>query len=69
MKTYLVQMCKEDGTTPLGQCLEYQIDVEDHQNRDDAAFKAYSEHPGEEIVSIGLKTEIEAFEKEWGIAR
>lgn len=65
MKVYLVQMCNKDGSTPLGECPTYEIDVPDeligHSARNYAANKALNDHSEQEIVSIGLKSEIEAY--------
>lgn len=65
MKTYLVQMCNEDGSTPLGECPTYEIDVPDDVEgayaRTYAVNKALDDHPEQEVVSVGLKSEIEAF--------
>ena len=62
MKTYLIKLCNQDGSTPLGQCPEYEVEAKDYL---DAQSKALSEHPGTEIVSWGLKSDIEAFNKTW----
>lgn len=60
MKTYLIKLCNQDGSTPLGQCPEYEVEAEDYL---DAQAKALREHPGTEVVSWGLKSDIEAFNK------
>lgn len=62
MKAWLVTMCKADGSTPLGESPEYELEAEDYIS---ARAKAHSEHPGEEIVSLGLKSDIERFNKEY----
>jgi hypothetical protein len=64
MKTYLIQLCNEDGSTPLGQCPTYEIEGEDYL---DAQFKAMKAHPGTEVVSWGLKSDIEAYNKRWNL--
>lgn len=68
MKIFLVLMCREDGRTLQGQCPKYQIEVEDDHDSNHASAKACAGHPGYEFVSIGLKPEIEAYEKRWNIA-
>lgn len=60
MKTYIIEICKTDGTTPLGQCPKIEIDAED---RHDAVLKVLTANPDHEIVSWGLKSEIEAFHR------
>lgn len=64
MKTYLITLCNADGTTPLGQCPAYEVDGENYL---DAQAKALREHPGTEIVSWGLKSDIEAYNKRWNL--
>jgi hypothetical protein len=69
MRAYLVKMCNMDGSTPLGECPEYEIEVEDTQDMHDARHKATTLHPEQEVVSIGLKSEILAYEKRYNLAR
>lgn len=64
MKTYLIQLCNADGSTPLGQSPTYEIEATDYI---DAQHKAMQEHPGTEVVSWGLKSDIEAYNKSWGL--
>lgn len=64
MKTYYAEMCKKDGSTPLGQCPMYQTDAED---RHGAWLLFCAEHPDMEIVSLGLKSEIEDYWKRWNL--
>lgn len=56
MKTYLVQLCKIDGTTPLGGCPEYEIEAKDYY---DLLKVIYNQYLGYEIVSWGNKRDIE----------
>lgn len=56
MREYLVAMYKTDGSTPVGQTLDYLIQVEDHQRGDDAAHKAMLEHPDKRALYWGLKS-------------
>lgn len=63
MNRYLVEMCKVDGTTPVGECPEYEIAATDI---DDARGKALTGHPDEEIVSIGLKSDIQNSRVKYG---
>lgn len=66
MKTYLIQLCNADGSTPLGQSPVYEIEIEGEDHLD-AKFKAMKAHPGTEVVSWGLKSEIEEYNKRWNL--
>ena len=66
MPAYLATMCNKDGTTPLGECPEYEIEAAD---RYEAVAKFCKEYPHQEIISVGLKEQILAHEKDWGIVR
>jgi hypothetical protein len=48
MNKYIVKMCKIDGTTPLGECPEFEIFA---KGLNDARNKICIEHPEYEIVS------------------
>ena len=65
MRTYLVKMCNADGSTPLGECPEYEYVSEDYHSLMERVFK---EHPEQEIVSWGLKDYILKMRKEFGIS-
>jgi hypothetical protein len=60
-KTYLVTKCKEDGSTPMGECPEVEVEAlmlpwhNDYQSLLAAFYKLYPEW---QIVSWGLKEEI-----------
>ena len=56
MKRYLIELCRTDGTTPLGQCPMYDVEGVDVH---DAINKLLRLIPGTEVVSVGLKSEIE----------
>lgn len=65
MRTYLIKMCNIDGSTPLGESPEYEIEAEDVRG----AFNiAYKEQPDQEIVSWGSKDDILKMRKEFGIS-
>lgn len=66
MPAYLATMCNKDGSTPLGECPEYELEAAD---RSDAVYKFCNAHPHQEIVSIGRKDEILAYEKRYNIPR
>jgi hypothetical protein len=55
MATYLIELCKQDGSPPLGQCPEVEVEAENYL---DAKEKAIGANPGHEVVSWGLKSEI-----------
>lgn len=62
MKTYLVTKCKKDGSTPLGQCPEVEIEAEQlegHNSYQSLMVRFFELYPGWEIVSWGLKVEIQ----------
>lgn len=63
MPTYLFELCNDDGSTPLGRCPEFEIEGADHL---EARGKVLNAHPGHEVVSWGLKSDIEASRKWFG---
>lgn len=65
MRTYLIKMCNIDGSTPLGESPEYEIEAEDAYM---AMEFAYKEHPDQEIVCWGRKDYILKMRKEFGIS-
>lgn len=54
MPTYLFELCKGDGTTPLGECPTYEVTATDHV---EARGKILAQHPGHEVVSWCPKEE------------
>jgi hypothetical protein len=66
MRTYLVKMCKRDGSTPIGDTTEVSVDVEENQGRQAAVIKAEQENPGMEVVAIGVDTETAMIMKRLG---
>lgn len=69
MRSYLVKMCKKDGSTPLGECPEYEIEVDEMERIHHAHDLAVRKYPDQEVVSIGLKMEILAYERKYNIPR
>lgn len=62
-RLYIFELCREDGSTPLGQCPSVEIEATDHI---DARSKVLNANRGYEVVSWGLKSDIEAYNKKYG---
>lgn len=58
MDSYLFEICKEDGSTPLGRCPVFEVFTTDFDQR---AARSYimKTNPGHDVVSWGLRSEIE----------
>lgn len=54
MTTYLFTICRDDGSTPLGQCPEVEVEAEEYL---DARRRVLAENPRHEVVSWGVKSE------------
>lgn len=63
MKTYIITICKEDGTTPLGACPEYEVEAEDYYHLLTVVANNYK---GYELVSWGNKQDIERSRIQFG---
>lgn len=60
---YIFKICCEDGSTPLGQCPRVEVEATDYL---DAYAKVLKANKGYEVVSWGLKSDIEAYNKKYG---
>ena len=58
--TYQIEICKSDGTTPIGECSIVEIEATD---RHQAFSEVMKSNPGYDFVSWGRKDEIEEFDR------
>lgn len=63
LHTYVFRLCREDGSTPLGQCPRFEVEATDYL---DAHAKVLKAHKGHEVVSWGLKSDIDAYNERNG---
>lgn len=63
LHTFVFKLCRIAGSTPLGQCPSVEIDAKDSI---DAYTKVLQANKGHEVVSWGLKSDIEAYNKKYG---
>lgn len=56
MKTYIIQVCACDGSTPLDQVIEVEVAAQDYRRARALALLAYPDH---DVISWGVKQEIE----------
>lgn len=65
MAAYVIEICKEDGSTPLGECPRIEVEAQDPYA---AQAQVLSQYPGYEVVSWGLKADIEDYCFKFGLA-
>lgn len=62
MPRYRFQICKQDGSTPLGSTPSVEFEGADQY---EARSRLHQSLPGHEIVSAGLADEIDEHERKW----